>query len=142
MITDYHINMILKRMSNIEDNQNAILQVLDRLVCAVGELTQQRQEIEMSDLTVTIQQPQDEEPVNKPEEVPQTPTAEPVEAEAKPAKPKRQPDPVAPNSDYKPSKNGPSKTKLYFEYRDRGGKLGWERWKKAGMPREDVAGTK
>lgn len=117
MITEYHIDKLLKKMDELLDVGREILTCLK-----AGEQVQQsttQLEVKMAEETNTTEQ-------QTPESVTITQTSEPTVTT-----------PAEETTVEKPKDAEPkqlSKTKKFEGYRAAGGKLSWNKWKAAGMP--------
>lgn len=138
MISEYHINLVLGKMDKILENQRMILQQLvannnkigGKLPPSVYEPEPETSELpepeatnnETADACTEVNAIVGHKSpcINQPEE-----NAVPAFRVAK----------VGASSSSGLSKE-PSKTQLFKSYRDKGGKLSWNKWKAAGMPQE------
>ena len=130
MISEYHINLVLGKMDKILENQRMILQQLVANNNKIG-----------GKLPPSVYEPEPETSKCQSDEAVNNEIADAcTEANVSVGhespcinKPEENKDGTAFSSG---KSKEPSKTQLFKSYRDKGGKLSWNKWKAAGMPQE------
>lgn len=130
MISEYHINLVLGKMDKILENQRMILQQLVANNNKIG-----------GKLPPSVYEPEPEASKCQVDEATNDETAGAcTEADAPVGHESPCIDQPEEHKDGTAFCSGlskePSKTQLFKSYRDKGGKLSWNKWKAAGMPKE------
>lgn len=128
MISEYHINLVLGKMDKILENQRMILQQLVANNNKIGGKLP------------PVYEPEPETPKCQADEATSSKTADTCTEASVPVGHESLAEGLCDNGDSavvcpRPSKEL-SKTQLFKSYRDKGGKLSWNKWKAAGMPQE------
>ena len=123
MITEYHIQLIIRKMEELQAGQRELIDLLKQERQIINSITPSEVKMEEEQKTpesVTI----NEQGVSTPVEnsVPETPNPTVEQPAAQDAEP-----------GVKPAKKK-SPTAMFKAFREAGGKLSWAKWKAAGMP--------
>lgn len=123
MITEYHIQLLTRKMDEIVDNQKELIGLLKAERDTVNhyikktEVTMEQEETKIDNQTAKAadQAPNESVTIAQEEEAGVSTAASKDEAVA-------------------PKAKGMSKTATYKKYRENGGTLSWKKWQDAGMP--------
>lgn len=129
MISEYHINLVLGKMDKILENQRMILQQLVANNNKIG-----------GKLPPSVYEPEPEASKCQVDEATSSRITDTCTEVNAPVGHESLAEDLCDNGDSavvcpRPSKEL-SKTQLFKSYRDKGGKLSWNKWKAAGMPQE------
>ena len=122
MITEYHIQLLTRKMDEIIANQEELIGLLKAEQDTVNpyikttEVTMEKEETKIDNQAVDAAKTPNESVTIAQDE------------EAGVATTESKDEPKAPKA------KGMSKTAAYKKYRDNGGKLSWKKWQDAGMP--------
>ena len=123
MITEYHIQLLTRKMDEIIANQNELIGLLKAEQDTVILYTK-KPEVTMEQEETKI----DSQVANAAEQAPNESVTIAQDEEAGVATTASKDEAVAPKA------KGLSKTAAFKKYRGNGGKLSWKKWQDAGMP--------
>lgn len=123
MITEYHIQLLTRKMDEIIANQEELIGLLKAEQDTVNPYIK-KTEVTMEQEKTKI----DNQAENAAEQMPNESVTIAQDEEAGVATTASKDEPVAPKA------KGMSKTAAYKKYRENGGKLSWKKWQDAGMP--------